>query len=506
MNTYKHWLRTTLGLPLMVFLFNCGTAQAQSKQLTLCWAAWDPANALVELSKDFTAKTGIRMKYEFVPWPNFTQRMLSELNSKGKLCDLLIGDSQWIGMAATKGHYLQLNEFFDKNNIRMEDFSPSTVEGYSTWPKGSKTYWALPAMGDAVAWTYRKDWFARQDVQKDFKMAFGRDIAPPANWAEMKDLGKFFQGRVIDGKKIFGAALFTERGSEGITMGVTSAMYANGAQYVNPSKPYDMQGFINGKAAVDALKVYKEFYDCCTPPGHSNAYMAENLDTYKSGQVAMQMNFIAFFPGITKDPYVGGAKTGFFTNPVISAAGATLGGQGISVVKYSDKPDLALEYLKWFANPIIQQKWWDLGGFSCHTAVLGKPGFSDSTAYAQVFLESMKIVKDFWQEPTYAALLQDMQKRVHDYVVVGAASPQEAMDGLLQDWTKTFIEDGKLSPNLPSLSLQAATPAALIKDQRGQLAGLAFLSIAGLLVTLALGQRNKHRKCAKKAVPRAQTE
>jgi len=42
-------------------------AQAQTKQLTLCWAAWDPANALVELSKDFTAKTGIQMKYEFVP-------------------------------------------------------------------------------------------------------------------------------------------------------------------------------------------------------------------------------------------------------------------------------------------------------------------------------------------------------------------------------------------------------------------------------------------------------
>ena len=34
-------------------------ARAEGKQITLCWAAWDPANALVELSKDFTAKTGI---------------------------------------------------------------------------------------------------------------------------------------------------------------------------------------------------------------------------------------------------------------------------------------------------------------------------------------------------------------------------------------------------------------------------------------------------------------
>lgn len=77
----------------------CGAdaAQAQGKNLTLCWAAWDPANALVELSKDFTAKSGVNMKFEFVPWPNFADRMLNELNSKGKLCDLIIGDSQWIG-------------------------------------------------------------------------------------------------------------------------------------------------------------------------------------------------------------------------------------------------------------------------------------------------------------------------------------------------------------------------------------------------------------------------
>src|SRR5882672_10327050 len=68
-------------------------AHAQGKTITLCWAAWDPANALVELSKDFTAKTGIGMKFEFVPWTNYADRFLNELNSRGSLCDLLIGDS-----------------------------------------------------------------------------------------------------------------------------------------------------------------------------------------------------------------------------------------------------------------------------------------------------------------------------------------------------------------------------------------------------------------------------
>ena len=38
-------------------------AQAQEKTITLCWAAWDPANALVELSKDFTAQSKVKMKF-----------------------------------------------------------------------------------------------------------------------------------------------------------------------------------------------------------------------------------------------------------------------------------------------------------------------------------------------------------------------------------------------------------------------------------------------------------
>src|SRR5215472_3947002 len=100
-------------------LMAAAPALAQPKTITLCWAAWDPANALVELSKDFTAKKG----------------------------------------------------------IKMDDFMPATVLGYSEWPKGTPNYWALPAMGDALGWTYRKDWFARPDIQADFKKKYGRDLA-----------------------------------------------------------------------------------------------------------------------------------------------------------------------------------------------------------------------------------------------------------------------------------------------------------------------------------------
>ncbi|MEL7459476.1 MAG: extracellular solute-binding protein [Pseudomonadota bacterium] len=417
---------------------------AQAEDLTLCWAAWDPANALVELSKEFEAQSGHTMNFEFIPWPNFADRMLNELNSGGQLCDLLIGDSQWIGGGAENGHYVKLNDFFDGEGISMDDFAPATVYAYSTWPKGTPNYYALPAMGDANGWFYRADWFADPDIQAAYKEATGEDLREPQSQTELLQIAQFFQEREIDGQTVYGAAIFTERGSEGITMGATSALYPWGFKYENTPGSYDMEGAVNSPEAVEALEFYKELYQTATPPGYTNSYMGESLDAFKSGQVAMAMNWFAFFPGLYADPNTGGDKIDFFVNPPQNQAGSTLGGQGISVVAYSDKQDAALEYIKWFANPDVQAKWWELGGYSAHNSVLGADDFPDSAPFAGDFLVAMDGVQDFWQEPAYAELLLAMQKRLHDYIVADVGTAQEALDKLIEDWTETFEDEGKL--------------------------------------------------------------
>ena len=420
------------------------TANAQAAELTLCWAAWDPANALVELSKGFEAESGHKMKFEFVPWPNFADRMLNELNSGGKLCDLMIGDSQWIGGAAENGHYVKLNDFFEKEGISMKDFIPATVTGYAEWPKGTPNYWALPAFGDVVGWTYRKDWFARPELQAEFRQKHGRDLAVPKTLAELKDIAQFFQKREIDGKTVYGAAIYTERGSEGITMGVTNVLYNYGFQYGDPKSPYKLDGFVNSPQAAAGLQFYKDLYDCCTPPGSSDWYMSQNIDAYKSGQVALQMNFAFIWPGVETDPNVGGGRSGYFANPAGPGGHfAQLGGQGISVVSSSENKEAALQYIKWFAQPEVQRRWWAAGGYSALRAVVEDPGFAKSQPYAQTFLDSMAIVKDFWAEPAYASLLLAMQKRVHDFVIAGQGTAQQALDGLVRDWDEIFEEEGK---------------------------------------------------------------
>ncbi len=428
-----------------IALTGVSSSAAMAEDLTLCWASWDPANALVELSKDYEAKSGNKMTFEFVPWPNFADRMLNELNSGGKLCDLLIGDSQWVGGAAENGQYLKLNDFFKKEGIDMADFIPATVVGYAEWPKNTPNYWALPAYADVVGWTYRKDWFSRPELQKEFKAKHGYDLGVPASLGQLKDIAQFFQNRKIDGKTVYGAAIYTERGSEGITMGVTNALYNYGFEYENPKKPYDMTGFVNSAKAVKGLEFYKDLYDTGTPPGSSDWYMSEDIDAYKSGQVALQMNFAFVWPGMNADPNVGGDRTGYFANPPgPDGQFAQLGGQGLSVVANTEHMDAALAYVKWFAQPEIQKNWTAMGGASALRAVVEDPAFPTKQPYNQAFLDSMAIVKDFWAEPAYADLMLAMHDRMHKYVIADQGTAQEALDGLLKDWIETFEDEGKL--------------------------------------------------------------
>jgi hypothetical protein len=155
-------------------------AQAQGKTLTLCWAAWDPANALVELSKDFTAKTGVNMKFEFVPWTSYADRFLNELNTKSKLCDLLIGDSQWIGGSAENKHYVKLNEFFDKKKpdgrvflILADSYFSYDQDSSSFTSNANEAFKAISCIDSRESDT-SQDMETQNDLVKKTSKVFGR--------------------------------------------------------------------------------------------------------------------------------------------------------------------------------------------------------------------------------------------------------------------------------------------------------------------------------------------
>ena len=433
----KKWSGLLAGV---VFALACSSVPAAEK-LTILWAQWDPANYLQELVKDYEKQTGVTVKVETTPWPDFQTKAFREFAAKGDAYDLVVGDSQWLGAGSTGGHYVELTDFFKKHGVD-KSMAPATVEGYAEYPKGSKHYWAVPLEGDATGWSYRKDWFEDPKEKAAFKKKYGYDLGVPKTWAHMRDIAEFFHR---PSEKRYGIAIYTDNSYDALVMGYENVLFGYGGE-LGDYKTYKVKGIIDSKTAVDALKFYKELYKY-TPPGWGKVFFLEDNQAITEGLASMSMNFFAFFPALTNPATNKNAKvTGYFADPEgpTGKRFAALGGQGISIIKYSKKQAEATKFLEWFIRDDVQEKWAELGGYTCSAKVLQSEKFRKATPYNQAFYETMFMVKDFWAVPEYAELLDSMNKRLHPFIVGNKGTAEEALAGVANDWDKTFRKAGLL--------------------------------------------------------------
>ena len=239
----------------------------------------------------------------------------------------------------------------------------------------------------------------------------------PKDFKALRDIAEFFYRP--DQKK-YGIAIYTDNSYDAMAMGFENALFSFGGELGDPST-YQVEGIINSDKAVAALDAYKELYKF-TPPGWAKSFFVENNQAITENLAAMSMNYFAFFPALINEATNPNAKsTGFFANPPGPGGEqfAALGGQGISIVSYSQNQEEAFKFLKWFIKDETQKKWADLGGYTCNKAVLESAEFQNATPYNKAFYDTMFKVKDFWAVPEYAELLTALNQRVYPAIVGG---------------------------------------------------------------------------------------
>ena len=412
-----------------------------AQELTIFWAEWDPANYLQELVNEYEAETGVTVTVETTPWSDFQTKAFTEFNARGSAYDMIVGDSQWLGAASEGGHYVDLTDFFNKHNLG-EVMAPATVKYYAEYPGNSGKYWAVPAEGDAVGWSYRKDWFEDPAEMAAFKEKYGYDLGVPKDWKQLTDIAEFFH-RPDENR--YGIAIYTDNSYDALVMGVENAIFSYGAE-LGDFETYEVQGHVNGPKAVAALENYKKLYGF-TPPGWAKTFFVENNQAITEGLAAMSMNYFAFFPALLNEatnPHA--ANTGFFANPAGPDGDqyAALGGQGISIVSYSENQEEAMKFLEWFIKDETQKRWAELGGYTASAAVLQSEEFRNATPYNEAFYQTMFKVKDFWAVPEYAELLTAANQRLYPFIVGSEGTAQETLDALAADWEATFKKYGRL--------------------------------------------------------------
>ncbi len=423
------------GLGLML----ASSTSVLAQELTILWAEWDPANYLQELVNEYQAETGVTVTVETVPWPDFQTKLFTELNAQGSAYDLVVGDSQFLGAASTNGHYVDLTDFIAKHDL-TKVMAPATMKYYSEYPGGSGKYWSVPLEGDALGWAYRKDWFEDPAEMAAFKEKYGYDLGVPKTFKELIDIAEFFH-RPDENR--YGAAIYSQNAGDAIVMGVENSVFAYGGSF-GDYNTFQVSGLLNSPESVEALDDYRKLFTY-GPPGWGNAFFAEVNTAMAQGQVAMGMNFFAFFPSLVNEatnPHA--ANMGFFANPPGPRGDdfAALGGQGISLISYSQNQDEAMKFLEWFVKEDTQKRWAELGGYTAHAAILESEEFRQATPFNEAFFQTMFKVRDFWALPEYAELLTEAADAFYPYVVDGQGTAQETLDKLADTWIDTLKTAG----------------------------------------------------------------
>ncbi|XDA99086.1 extracellular solute-binding protein [Sulfitobacter sp. LCG007] len=432
--------RRVLGMLASVACSALMAQAAAAQELTIFWAEWDPANYLQELVNEYEAETGVVVTVETTPWQDFQTKAFTEFNARGAAYDMIVGDSQWLGAASEGGHYVDLTDFFEEHDLGNV-MAPATVKYYAEYPGNSGKYWAIPAEGDAVGWAYRKDWFEDPEEMKAFEEKYGYPLDVPESWAQMMDIAEFFHRPDEDR---YGIAIYTDNSYDGLVMGIENALFSYGGN-LGDYESYQVDGILNSPQNVAALEAYRKLYGF-TPPGWSKTFFVENNQAITENLAAMSMNYFAFFPALVNPATNPNAEnTGFFANPPGpgGAQFAALGGQGISIVSYSENIDESYAFLEWFIKDETQKRWAELGGYTASAKVLESDEFRSATPYNEAFYQTMFKVKDFWAVPEYAELLTAANQRLYPYVVGGEGTAQEALDALTADWIDTFKKYGR---------------------------------------------------------------
>ncbi|TGP40185.1 carbohydrate ABC transporter substrate-binding protein, partial [bacterium M00.F.Ca.ET.229.01.1.1] len=79
--------------------------------------------------------------------------------------------------------------------------------------------------GDAIGWSYRKDWFEDPKEKEAFKAKYGYDLAVPTTYAQLRDIAEFFHR---PDQKRYGVAIYTDNSYDAMAMGVESAIFSYG--------------------------------------------------------------------------------------------------------------------------------------------------------------------------------------------------------------------------------------------------------------------------------------
>jgi multiple sugar transport system substrate-binding protein len=432
---------------------------------------WPPTRIMQDLANEkYKAPSGnnVRLEADFIPWPNYYERLAASLTSGEQKYQMAVSDSQWLGAFVEGGYYMKINDFIDADPELQEifgDLHPNLVAAYSTYPHKSDNYYGFPQMPDVLIVYYRTDVFCHEDEQAAFQEKYGYKLPctpeemDNTDWDMVRDYGEFFRrsaGDQLTGESLsddfYGIAYQAGKAYDFNIMQVNAFIWQHGADIWDETKAPEGQaeGVVNSDTAVQALEHYLSLLEYMPPvveTGTMDIFKVDEL--FREGKVAWIIQWIGFGEStINPETSKVADRVAFAQHPGLRENGeisrwANIGGQPFVLTTWNDEAMQRelVDFVKWWLSPEIQTEFAKRGGQSGRMSVYNQPDYVEFRPWNRTWAPSLDWQRDVWHVPSFFELLVQSQEEF-DKAITGQQSAKEALDNIAAFQQELLEEEG----------------------------------------------------------------
>ncbi len=449
-----------------------GAAHAKDIVLKMAVPDWPPTRIMQDLANEkYKAPSGnnVKLEADFIPWPNYYERLAASLTSGEKKYQMAVSDSQWLGAFVEGGYYMKINQFIDNDPEWQEifnDLHPNLVAAYSTYPHKSENYYGFPQMPDVLIVYYRSDVFCHEDEQKAYMEKYGKKLPctgeemDDVDWDQVRSFGEFFmrkKGEMLAGAPadddFFGIAYQAGKAYDFNIMQVNAFIWQHGADIWDETKAPQGQaeGVVNSPEAVKALEHYLSLLQYMPPvvkTGTMDIFKQDEL--FREGKIAYMIQWIGFGES-TISPATSKVhdKVAFAQHPGLRGADgkiirwANIGGQPFVLTTWNSDEitQESLAFCKWWLSPEIQTEFAKRGGQSGRRSVYERPDYVTFRPWNRTWAPALDWQKDVWHVPDFFELLVQSQEE-YDKAITGQQDAKTTMDNIAAFQQRLLTEAG----------------------------------------------------------------
>ncbi len=418
-------------LAALTFTFTVSSLGVAGEINVLVWDDTHTQSVETEIAA-FEKATGITVNFERMATRSIVEKMAVAVTAKSSQYDLVSIDEPYVAMFADlMSNYEDWPDGKVYKKVGLDDVMPKAFEA-GQWDGKNK---GLPINGNVYVWMTRGDLIADPDNQKEFKEQYGYDLGVPQTLDQLVDMGEFFKA-----KGVYGFGPFTKK-SEGATCEAMSYFKAYGTQVIE-RKDGKYSVALEKDKAIQAIKMYQKLLDLA-PPGGADWHHAERTAAFSLGQVFAMFQWPSIIPSNENPEESMVAGDIIYSNPPAGPAqSAPVRGCWILAIPEAAKNKAdAAEFAYWWGSYESGKKLVEAGMTPVRIDLLKDPELNESRPWFKGIFESMKhaIARPRY---THYTEISDIIQINWMAAVTGAASPEDAVDAIIEDCQKVLEKYG----------------------------------------------------------------